>query len=139
MDPDGFKIKEIPGKGRGIISTKKRSVGDFLLHYAGEVITYSEGEKRESMSPSGFRFFYYVGKQGFCVDATEESGRLGRLVNHGRKKEINAKMKEINGDLLLFSIRILWYNYSLTKGWNRWTNFQDDKSNIVADRELAGM
>lgn len=39
------------------------------------------------------------------MDATEESGRLGRLVNHGRKKEINAKMKEINGDLLLFSIR----------------------------------
>lgn len=40
-----------------------------------------------------------------CVDASEEDGRLGRLVNHGSKKEINCKMKLIGEVLCLFGTR----------------------------------
>lgn len=79
MDPDGFEIKEIPGKGRGIISTKRRRAGDFLLHYAGEVITYSEGEKRESMSSSGFRFFIMLESKAFVWMLQKNLGDLGAL------------------------------------------------------------
>ncbi|XP_052271857.1 N-lysine methyltransferase KMT5A-like [Dreissena polymorpha] len=61
-----------------------RNKGDFLLTYHGELITGEEGNKRE-----------------LIIDSTLEvkSGQfLGRLVNHGKGKEQNCKMKciEVN-------------------------------------------
>ncbi|XP_060601118.1 N-lysine methyltransferase KMT5A-like [Ruditapes philippinarum] len=103
-DPPGFAISTYPTKGRGIITTIYRRKGDFLLHYAGEVISGKEGERREKLGSSGFRFFYRNGRKDLCVDATDETGRFGRLVNHGDKKERNAIMKGIDGHWLLFAI-----------------------------------
>uniref|UniRef100_A0A8W8MDJ2 SET domain-containing protein n=1 Tax=Magallana gigas TaxID=29159 RepID=A0A8W8MDJ2_MAGGI len=64
-----------------------------------------------------------------CVDASEEDGRLGRLVNHGSKKEINCKMKLIGEVLCLFGTRDihegeeLLYDYGLKSyPWNSKTN-----------------
>lgn len=70
-------------------------------------------------------FFY----RDLCVDASEEDGRLGRLVNHGSKKEINCKMKLIGEVLCLFGTRDihegeeLLYDYGLKSyPWNSKTN-----------------
>ncbi|XP_076107660.1 uncharacterized protein LOC143075943 isoform X3 [Mytilus galloprovincialis] len=105
FDPDGFEIRNVPGKGRGVVTTINRMAGDFLLHYAGETISAEEGERREADGPTGFRFFYNFGKKKLCIDATQETGRLGRLVNHGEKRERNAKMRHNEGQLFLFSLR----------------------------------
>ncbi|XP_078322180.1 uncharacterized protein LOC144621977 isoform X1 [Crassostrea virginica] len=101
-DPPGFEIDIFQDKGRGIRTSFHRRNGDFLLHYAGEVISADEGERREIRHPSVFRYFF----RNLCVDATEESGRLGRLVNHGGKHERNAVMKVVGEtNLCLFAIR----------------------------------
>lgn len=89
IDPPGFNISLFENKGRGVRTTSRRNAGDFLLVYTGKVITKKGGENLEEGFSSGYRFFY----SDLCVDATEEDGRLGRLVNHGSKKEINCKMK----------------------------------------------
>lgn len=54
------KVKKITSftSGRGIITNLKRNSGAFLLQYAGETISAAEGERRESGTPTGFRFFY---------------------------------------------------------------------------------
>lgn len=44
----------------------------------------------------------------FSIDASKESGRLGRLVNHGNKNQRNAAMKEHKGQLVLFAIRYVY-------------------------------
>lgn len=44
--------------GRGVVSTVARERGDFLLFYVGDIITNEEGEKREEVEPSGYRFFF---------------------------------------------------------------------------------
>ena len=46
----------------------------------------------------------------FSIDASKETGRLGRLVNHGKKNERNASMKEFKGQLVLFAIRYISIN-----------------------------
>ena len=43
--------------GRGIVTCKKFDKGDFLLEYVGERISLSEGDRRENIFSSGFRYF----------------------------------------------------------------------------------
>ncbi|XP_052759702.1 N-lysine methyltransferase KMT5A-like isoform X1 [Mya arenaria] len=118
-DQDGYTVKDFGFKGRGIKTIVDRKNGDFLLHYTGELITGEEGDRREAKNSTGFRFFFISKGKQLCVDASEESGRLGRLVNHGHKKELNAVMKEVSGQLILFAQRDicageeLLYDYGL--------------------------
>jgi len=82
-----IKIEEFPEKGRGIVTTRDRKKGEFVVEYAGDMISMDSANSREteySMDVSKGCYMYYFKFQGkqFCVDATEESGRLGRLLNH---------------------------------------------------------
>ena len=54
-----------------------------MVEYFGEMITKKEGVEREESYPEekGSFIFYFKDR---CVDATEESGRLGRLINHSK-------------------------------------------------------
>lgn len=51
--------------GRGVRTTIKRSRGDFLLTYHGELVTEAEGERREEVVPSVFRYFFQQKKKGW--------------------------------------------------------------------------
>ncbi|XP_062599196.1 N-lysine methyltransferase KMT5A-like isoform X1 [Saccostrea cucullata] len=114
-DPPGFEIDVFENKGRGIRTTVSRQRGDFLLVYAGQLLSKKEGERREKKKSSGYRYFY----RDLCIDATKEDGRLCRLVNHGTKTEINCKMKLYRDCLCLFATRDmkqgeeLLYDYGL--------------------------
>lgn len=82
-----IKVEEFPEKGRGIVTTRDRKKGEFVVEYAGDMISMEESNTREteySMDVSKGCYMYYFKYQGkqFCVDATDESGRLGRLLNH---------------------------------------------------------
>ena len=41
-----------------MVASKKIEKGQFLLQYSGELISKEEGEKREDLDSSGFRFFF---------------------------------------------------------------------------------
>jgi len=84
-----LEIRDIPDKNRGIVPTKKLSKGEFAVEYAGELIEHSTAEERENkyaMDVSKGCYMYYFKTNGkhYCIDATVETGRYGRLVNHSR-------------------------------------------------------
>ena len=50
------------GKGRGVVTTRGFTKGEFLCEYKGEMISYNEARKREkeySKDPSIGCFMYY--------------------------------------------------------------------------------
>jgi len=85
-----IKVVEIPMKGRGIVSTKPFERNEFVVEYAGDLIDSQEAQKREELYQQDKNigcYMYYFNSRGknFCIDATAESGRLGRLLNHSRQ------------------------------------------------------
>ena len=99
---DGLQISHSIHKGRGVIATAKFLRGSFLIEYAGELITNSEAIQREqgyALDPTVgcFMFYFKFGGQNLCVDATKESGRLGRLINHDLSGNAKVEVVPIDG------------------------------------------
>lgn len=97
---DGLQIHHFEGKGRGIVAIQPFNKGEFVVEYAGELIKMDEAREREKLyaqdqNTGCYMYYFKYGNQQFCVDATPESTRLGRLVNHSR-----------NGNLLTKTITI---------------------------------
>ncbi|CAK8672602.1 histone-lysine N-methyltransferase set-1-like [Clavelina lepadiformis] len=87
---DSLKVVEFTSKGRGVIANRNISHGEFVVEYAGDLITWPEAKDRELEyaldSSIGCYMYYFTSRgQNYCIDATAESGRLGRLLNHSRK------------------------------------------------------
>ena len=87
-----LEVVEIEGKGRGVIARGNFTKGEPVVEYKGQLITDKEGKKRmRKLSPNVANLMFsetYTGSrcsQSFCVDATKDSGRFGRLVNHSYK------------------------------------------------------
>ncbi|CAF2311009.1 unnamed protein product [Rotaria sp. Silwood2] len=88
---DGLEARDTRTiKGRGVYTTKKFFRNDYIVEYAGELLTQSEAKKREILYGRNhdigcYMYYFRWGEKVFCVDATEETNRLGRLINHSRK------------------------------------------------------
>ena len=87
-----LEVVEIEGKGRGVLARKNFTKGEPVVEYKGKVVTVKEGEKKmRKLSPNVANIMIsetFSGSrcsQSFCVDATTETGRFGRLVNHSYK------------------------------------------------------
>jgi histone-lysine N-methyltransferase SETD8 len=85
----GLEVTFIEHKGRGIKTVKDFSKGEFVVEYDGEMIdseTAKDLETKYSMDSSTGCFMYYFKHKGtqHCIDATSETSRFGRLVNHSR-------------------------------------------------------
>jgi len=87
----GIEIFDTVHRGRGIKASRRFVKGDYVVEYAGDLLSESDALFREAQyqgdptKGSYMYFFEYKGKQ-HCVDATEETGRYGRLINHSLKK-----------------------------------------------------
>lgn len=71
------------------MASKQFEKGDFVVEYSGELIDIMEAKQREKMyaqdQNTGCYMYYFKHKnQQYCIDATSETGKLGRLVNHSR-------------------------------------------------------
>lgn len=98
---DGLEVHMFVGKGRGIISTKEFQRGDFVVEYSGELISIEEAKIREVIyaqdQNTGCYMYYFAHKNvQYCVDATPETPRLGRLVNHSRNGNLMTKTIIVN-------------------------------------------
>eukprot|EP00092_Neocalanus_flemingeri_P037403 GFUD01040728.1.p1 GENE.GFUD01040728.1~~GFUD01040728.1.p1 ORF type:complete len:535 (+),score=170.00 GFUD01040728.1:281-1885(+) len=85
----GIEVAIIENKGRGIMAVRDFSKGEFVVEYAGDLIdigTAKDLEAKYSMDTSKGCYMYYFKHKGkqYCIDATGESGRFGRLLNHSR-------------------------------------------------------
>ena len=68
-------------------TTRRFCKGEFVVEFVGELITEKQGVEREESYPEekgSFVFYFKHRGKSWCVDATEESGRLGRLINHSK-------------------------------------------------------
>jgi histone-lysine N-methyltransferase SETD8 len=86
----GLEIRQFPNKGRGIATKVSFKKGSFLVEYAGELIDHVSAKKREEeyardASKGSFMFYFTHNGVKLCIDATEENGRFGRLINHSKK------------------------------------------------------
>ena len=87
---EGFKLVDVPGKGRGVVAEEDILLGDFTVEYAGDLIERGEAERKEKEyekdpTTGSFMFFFREGSKRYCLDATQETLRLGRLINHSSK------------------------------------------------------
>ncbi|PIK51284.1 putative N-lysine methyltransferase SETD8-B isoform X2 [Apostichopus japonicus] len=97
---EGLEAREIDGKGRGVIATKDFAKGQFVVEYYGDLIDVTKAKELEAkygMDPSiGCYMYYFEFKnKRYCVDATKESGRLGRLLNHSKTGNCCTKLVPI--------------------------------------------
>lgn len=93
---EGFEVKEFPDKGRGVITNKAFKRGQFVLEYFGELIDVEEAKKRELLyaakeNTGCYMYYFTFHNRRYCIDATKESGRLGRLVNHSKKGNLKTQ------------------------------------------------
>uniref|UniRef100_A0A8C0E6H0 [histone H4]-lysine(20) N-methyltransferase n=2 Tax=Strigidae TaxID=30459 RepID=A0A8C0E6H0_BUBBB len=96
------QIDYIDGKGRGVIATKHFNRGEFVVEYHGDLIEITDAKKREAVyaqDPSTGCYMYYFQylSKTYCVDATKETNRLGRLINHSKCGNCQTKLHDIDG------------------------------------------
>lgn len=93
---EGLEIHNFEGKGRGIVARRHFGKGEFVVEYAGELIKVEEAKEREKLyaqdqNTGCYMYYFKYRNQQYCVDATPESSRLGRLVNHSRNGNLLTK------------------------------------------------
>ncbi|KAK7880589.1 hypothetical protein WMY93_032777 [Mugilogobius chulae] len=83
--------------GRGVFAKSYFSQGDFVVEYRGKLISFEEAERRKRTYPqrcTAFMFDFYWKEKIWWIDAAQEDGSLGRLVNDDHSHP-NCKMKRI--------------------------------------------
>ncbi|KAG5835083.1 hypothetical protein ANANG_G00268370 [Anguilla anguilla] len=99
---EGMKVQHIEGKGRGVFATRSFRKGQFVVEYHGDLLQITDAKKREAkyaQDPSTGCYMYYFQYQSktYCVDATRESERLGRLINHSKNGNCQTKLHDVKG------------------------------------------
>jgi [histone H4]-lysine20 N-methyltransferase SETD8 len=81
---DGLEARETGTiRGRGVYTTKLFFRGDYIVEYAGELLTQATARQREHLYGRNhnigcYMYYFRWGEKIFCVDATEETNRLGK-------------------------------------------------------------
>lgn len=88
-DESGLEVKVLEEKGRGIFAAKDFQRGELICEYAGELIDCDLGLERERAYAENpefgcYSYFFQYQNKKYCVDATKETTRLGRLLNHSK-------------------------------------------------------
>ncbi|XP_071339109.1 lysine methyltransferase 5Ab isoform X2 [Trachinotus anak] len=99
---EGMQVKHIEGKGRGVFAVKDFRKGEFVVEYHGDLLEVAEAKIREAQyaqNPQTGCYMYYFQYQSktYCVDATKETSRLGRLINHSKTGNCQTKLHVIDG------------------------------------------
>ena len=72
-----------------MVAEKEIRSGDCVVEYRGDLINQVEAKSRlkkyiEEKIGGSFMYYFKFRNETLCVDATTESGHLGRLINHSR-------------------------------------------------------
>ncbi|KAK7895501.1 hypothetical protein WMY93_020826 [Mugilogobius chulae] len=99
---EGMQVQQIEGKGRAVFATRSFQKGDYVVEYHGDLLQRTDAKTREAeyaKNPATGCYMYYFQYlcKTYCVDATKETGRLGRLINHSKNGNCQTKLHDING------------------------------------------
>ncbi|XP_076843280.1 lysine methyltransferase 5Ab [Brachyhypopomus gauderio] len=97
---DGLKVRYVEGKGRGVFADREFHKGQFVVEYHGDLLEMDDAKNREAQyaqDPTKGCYMYYFRylNNNYCVDATKESDRLGRLINHSKNGNCQTKVHNI--------------------------------------------
>ena len=78
-------------RGRGVFTTKRFFRGDYIVEYAGELLTQAAAKQREALYGRNhnigcYMYYFKWGEKVYCVDATEETNRLGLTFDFSKKR-----------------------------------------------------
>jgi histone-lysine N-methyltransferase SETD8 len=95
-----LEVYESEQKGRGIRTMRSFTKNEFVVEYKGDILEYEiakERERKYAEDPTIGSFMYFFEHHGrrYCVDATEETGYKGRLINHSALRP-NLKTKVVD-------------------------------------------
>lgn len=99
---EGMEVQHIEGKGRAVFATRCFQKGEYVVEYHGDLLQITDAKKREAeyaQNPATGCYMYYFQYlcKTYCVDATKETGRMGRLINHSKNGNCQTKLHDING------------------------------------------
>ncbi|KAI3361712.1 hypothetical protein L3Q82_002070 [Scortum barcoo] len=99
---DGMEVQHIEGKGRAVFATQRFRKGQYVVEYHGDLLQITDAKKREAeyaQNPATGCYMYYFQYlcKTYCVDATKETKRMGRLINHSKNGNCQTKLHDING------------------------------------------
>ncbi|XP_007570899.1 N-lysine methyltransferase KMT5A-A [Poecilia formosa] len=99
---EGMEVQHIEGKGRAVFATQCFQKGDYIVEYHGDLLQITDAKKREAeyaQNPATGCYMYYFQYlcKTYCVDATKETDRMGRLINHSKNGNCQTKLHDING------------------------------------------
>lgn len=94
---EGLKVAYFKNKGRGVVAERRFERGEFVIEYIGDLISMADATEREQQyaldDNAGCYMYYFKHKnQQYCIDATIDTGKLGRLVNHSRNGNLLTKV-----------------------------------------------
>ena len=97
----GLESHHLEEKGRAVFANQDFKTGDYICEYVGSLISYKEALKRETEYSEDILngcYMYYFNHRGakYCIDATQETEDMGRLINHSRIK-FNMKSRILEG------------------------------------------
>ena len=88
INENDFIVRHTEERGRCVHATRDFKKGTLLLEYAGMLYKDWEGrlleeQYEEDPNIGNFMFFFTCNNVKYCIDAVEETRKLGRLINHG--------------------------------------------------------
>ncbi|XP_017002522.2 histone-lysine N-methyltransferase Set8 [Drosophila takahashii] len=94
---EGLQVRHFMGKGRGVVAERPFKRNEFVVEYVGDLISINEASDREKRyaldENAGCYMYYFKHKtQQYCIDATVDTGKLGRLINHSRAGNLMTKV-----------------------------------------------
>ncbi|XP_064551150.1 histone-lysine N-methyltransferase Set8 [Drosophila montana] len=94
---EGLQVRHFMGKGRGVVAIRRFKRNEFVVEYVGDLIAISEATERERRyaldENAGCYMYYFKHKnQQYCIDATIDTGKFGRLINHSRNGNLMTKV-----------------------------------------------
>ena len=72
--------------GRGVFAAQNIRKGQFICKYEGKMCTLSELRKRQNQL-SNYILEFKFNEKWWAVDATDENGTFGRLINHSKQNK----------------------------------------------------
>ncbi|KAJ8005655.1 hypothetical protein DPEC_G00120190 [Dallia pectoralis] len=99
---EGMQVRHIEGKGRGVFAVSPFKKGQYVIEYHGDLLSLADAKKREALyakDPGAGCYMYYFQylSKTYCIDATKESTRLGRLLNHSKSGNCQTRLHDIDG------------------------------------------
>ncbi|KAK9532242.1 hypothetical protein VZT92_009638 [Zoarces viviparus] len=99
---EGMKVRHIEGKGRAVFATRCFQKGEYVVEYHGDLLQITDAKTREAeyaQNPATGCYMYYFQylSKTYCVDATGETDRMGRLINHSKTGNCQTKLHDIGG------------------------------------------